>query len=252
MTGRPRSKPRMPALGPAPRGSRARARLAAERLAWVLPARSVIEFESELQLLVAVVLSAQSTDRMANRLARELLERYPGPAELAAADLPEVERILRPIGFYRAKSRAVVAASRALLDREGGALPRTLDELVTLPGIGRKSASAILVIGFGLPAIVSDRHLIRVAGRLRLVSAPVPLTVERQLKRLLPSEAWTPLSLRMTLHGRRTCLARRPVCGSCVLNDFCPSSATTDWPMERRVALALSLRDRSPAGRSPR
>lgn len=206
------------------------------------PARSEIEFASPLQLLLAVILSAQSTDRMANRLARELLDSYPTVDKLAGAELGAVERILRPIGFFRAKARLVVGCSRVLLERFDGQLPESLKELVTLPGIGRKSANAILAIGFGAPAIVADRHLIRVAGRLRIVSGVSPQLIEVELKRRLPEADWTPFSLRMTRHGRYTCIARRPLCERCVLNDFCPSSSTRGWPAERRRALAFSLR----------
>jgi endonuclease-3 len=224
-----------------PRGARRRAELTVERLAWVLPARSEIAFESAFQLLVATILSAQSTDRMANRLTRELMNRYPVPAALAAADLGEVERILRPIGFFRTKSRAVIAGSRVLVQRYGGAVPASMAELLTLPGIGRKSANAILGTGFGMPAVITDRHLIRVAYRLRLVSGNAPGLVEAQLRHLLPGRDWTPLSLRMTLLGRYVCLARRPLCERCVLNDFCPSSTTAGRPMGERRSITLSL-----------
>jgi len=231
----------LPAPGRTPRGARHRARLTAERLAWVHKARSDIVFESPFQLLVGIVLSAQSTDRMANQLMPELLKRYPGPETLATADPADVERILRPIGFFRAKTRAVMAASRILLERYGGTVPHTMAELLTLPGIGRKTANAILSIGFGAPAVVTDRHVIRVAGRLRLVAGTAPQLVEAQLRYLLPRGDWTPFSLRMVLHGRYVCIARRPLCEQCVLNDFCPTSTTAGWPMEERRKLSLSL-----------
>jgi len=118
-------------------------------------------------------------------------------------------------------------------------------ELLALPGIGRKSANVILGTGFGMPAVITDRHLIRVAGRLRLVSGSAPGLVEAQLRHLLPGGEWTPFSLRMTLHGRYVCLARRPLCERCVLNDFCPSSATAGWPTAERRRLSFSLAGRS-------
>lgn len=239
--GKSRSEQALSFRGQLPRGAGRRAELTVKRLAWVLPARSEIPFESLFQLLVATVLSAQSTDRMANRLTRELMNRYPVPGALAAADPGEVERILRPIGFFRTKSRAVIAASRALVQRYQGAVPASMAELLTLPGIGRKSANVILGTGFGIPAVITDRHLIRVAGRLRLVSGSAPGLVEAQLRHLLPGREWTPFSLRMTLHGRYVCLARRPLCERCVLNDFCPSSTTAGWPAARRRGLSLSL-----------
>lgn len=225
----------------APRGAAHRARLTAKRLALVHPARSELEFRNPFQLLVAVVLSAQSTDRMANQLARVLLMHYPDPAALAAADQGDVEQVLRPIGFFRTKSSLLIAASRMLIDRYGGQVPTTMQDLLNLPGVGRKTASAILGVGFGMPAVTTDRHLIRVAVRLNLVSGANPESVEAQLQSLLPRRDWTPFSLRMTLHGRYVCLARRPLCERCILNDFCPSSTTAGWPMTRRHHLVRSL-----------
>ena len=245
MARKSRSEQVLPFPGQLPRGARRRAELTVKRLARVLPARSEIPFESLFQLLVATVLSAQSTDRMASRLTRELMNRYPVPEALAAADPGEVERILRPIGFFRTKSRAVIAASRALVQRHRGAVPASMAELLALPGIGRKSANVILGTGFGMPAVITDRHLIRVADRLRLVSGRAPGLVEAQLGHLLPGGEWTPFSLRTTLHGRYVCLARRPLCERCVLNDFCPSSATAGWPTAERRRLSFSLAGRS-------
>lgn len=178
---------------------------------------------------------------MANHLARVLLMRYPEPAALAAADPAEVERLLRPIGFFRSKSRSLIAASRMLVERYSSNVPRSTEELLALPGVGRKTANAILGVGFGVPAVTTDRHLIRVALRLRLVSDASPQLVEAELKTLLPRRKWTPFSLRMTLHGRYICVARRPLCERCVLNDFCPSSTTAVWPMRRRQQLVRSL-----------
>lgn len=198
-------------------------------------------FESPFQLLVGIVLSAQSTDRMVNQLMPELLARYPEPETLAAADPADVERLLRPTGFFRAKTRALMAASRVLLERYGGMVPDTIAELLSLPGIGRKTANAILGVGFGVPAVVTDRHVIRVAGRLQLVAGTAPQLVEAQLRYLLPRGDWTPFSLRMVLHGRYVCVARRPLCEHCVLNDFCPTSTTAGWPVEERRKLSLSL-----------
>lgn len=179
---------------------------------------------------------------MAGRLASALLERYPGPAALAAADPAEVERILRPIGFFRAKTRALIAAGRLLEVRYAGDVPGSMAELLSLPGVGRKSANAVLGVGFGAPAIITDRHLIRVARRLRLVSSTAPPVVEAQINRVLPRKDWTSFSLRMTLHGRYVCLERRPRCERCVVNDFCPSSSTAGWPLEERRRIALALK----------
>jgi len=210
-------------------------------LAWVHKARTDIAFDSPFHLLVAIVLSAQSTDAMAEQLTRKLLERYPSPETLASADPADVEHLLRPVGFFRAKSRALMAASRVLLERYGGNVPDSMAELLTVPGVGRKTANAILAGGFGVPAVVTDRHVIRVAGRLRLVAGKAPELVEAQLRYLLPRGDWTPFSLRMVLHGRYVCVARRPFCEQCVLNDYCPTSTTAGWSMEERRRLSLSL-----------
>jgi len=227
--------------GAVPRGARARARLTAERLARVHPARSELEFGSAYELLVVTILSAQSTNRLANQIGASLFARYPDPAALAEAKLEDVEDIVRQIGFYRTKARTVVAAARAVAERHGGAVPGTMTELLTIPGVGRKSANVVLGLAFGAPSIVADRHAMRLAHRLRLVSEAEPGRVEAQLGRLLPRPEWRAFSLRMTLHGRHVCLARRPLCERCVLNDLCPSSSTRAWPAEARLALSLSL-----------
>ncbi|MGH7919311.1 MAG: endonuclease III domain-containing protein [Candidatus Dormibacteraceae bacterium] len=204
-------------------------------------ARPALLFRNPYELLVAIILSAQTTDRRVNELTPALFSRYPNPDALAGATLWDLESLLRPIGFYRIKSKTIRSACRALVERYGGTVPTSMADLLTLPGVGRKTANAFLVAGLGQPGIVTDRHLIRVAGRLALVDETEPERVERMLMRLLPRRAWGSFSLRMTLHGRAVCLARRPRCERCVLNDFCPSSTTRDWPTERRLALALSF-----------
>jgi endonuclease-3 len=232
-------KPRPARLPP---GSRERAELAAERLTWVHEQRSDLDFRDMYGLAIATLLAAQTTDLTVNAITRRLFERYPDPRALARADLPDLEEILRPVGYFRAKAKTIQAAGQVLTERFGGEVPTTIDELVTIPGIGRKTASAVLAAGLGEPAIVTDRHVMRVAARLRLVSEEDPEKIERQLARLLPRDRWTGFSMRMTLHGRYVCLARRAECERCVLNDFCPSSSTRSRTPEERLLLSLSLR----------
>lgn len=236
-----RARRRARPLATVPRGARTRALLAAERLSWVHPARTELEFTNPFQLLVTTILSAQSTDRRANQLGASLLERYPDAAALASARLDDVEDIIRPVGFFRAKARTLRTAAKVVAERHRGVVPCTMPQLLTVPGIGRKSANLVLGLAFGRPGIVTDRHLVRVAHRLRLVSETEPDRVEQQLVRLLPRRDRTDFSLRMTLHGRYVCIARRPLCERCVLNDFCPSSSTRGWPAGTRLALSLSL-----------
>jgi endonuclease-3 len=153
-----------------------------------------------------------------------LFERYPTAVDLAAADVAEVERILKPTGFFRAKTQAIIACARALVDRYGGEVPGRMEDLVTLPGIGRKTANVILGVSFGVPGFAVDTHVIRLTNRLGLVATRDPVKIEAIVTRMVPPEEWTGLSLRLILHGRRICEARRPRCEECVLNDFCPSS----------------------------
>lgn len=233
-----------------PPGAKSRARQAVGRLAWVHPATSELEFANAYELLVATILSAQTTDRRVNQVTQGLFARYPDPVALAAARLSDLETVLRPIGFFRAKARTVQAAGRDLVERHGGKVPARMSELLGIPGVGRKSANAVLVVAFGTPGIVTDRHVIRVAQRLELVADAEPERVERQLRRILPRKDWGTFSLRMTRHGRSICVARRPRCVRCVLNDFCPSSTTRSWPPEERLRLSFSLRSTAePLGR---
>jgi endonuclease III len=241
-----------PRLARVPPGSRQRAELAAERLAWVHDQRSDLAFRNMYELAIATILAAQTTDVTVNTLTRVLFERYPDASSLGTAGLPDLEEILRPVGYFRAKARTIQAAGQTISDRFEGSVPTTIDELVTIPGIGRKTASVVLAAGMGQPAIVTDRHVMRVAERLRLTSEQDPDKIERQLARLLPPERWTGFSMRMTLHGRYVCLARRAACERCVLNDFCPSSSTRTWAPEERLRLSLSLRGTRSSPDGPR
>ena len=209
---------------PRPRGARERARLTVERLRDLYPAVTELTHENAFQLLIATILSAQTTDRSVNLVTPELFRRYPTPEDLAAADPAVVESLIKPTGFFRAKTQRIIAASRKLVELFGGEVPQDMDDLVKIPGIGRKTANVILGAGFGVPGFAVDTHVIRLTNRLGLVHTKDPVKIEYQVCSMVPSEEWTALSLRLILHGRRVCDARRPRCEECVLNDFCPSS----------------------------
>ncbi len=195
-----------------------------ERLRDLYSAATELTHENAFQLLIATILSAQTTDRSVNGVTPELFRRYPTAHDLAAANPAEVERIIKPTGFFRAKTQRIIAASRKLVEAFGGNVPETMEELVQIPGIGRKTANVILGAGFDVPGFAVDTHVIRLTNRLKLVATKDPVKIEMQVCSMVPKEEWTALSLRLILHGRRICVARRPRCEECVLNDFCPSS----------------------------
>jgi endonuclease-3 len=178
------------------------------------------------QLLIATILSAQTTDRSVNSITPRLFSRYPTAADLAAADPAVVQELIKPTGFFRLKTGRIIGASRKLVELFGGEVPGNIDDLVKLPGIGRKTANVILGVGFGVPGFAVDTHVKRLTNRLKLVSTKDPVKIEKQVCSIVPKEEWTGLSLRLILHGRRVCIARRPRCEECILNDFCPSSRT--------------------------
>jgi len=221
---KPRARKRTPKVAPAPRGARLRAELAVERLKAIYPAACELDHTGPYQLLIATILSAQTTDRSVNSVSPELFRRYPTAHDLAAADPAEVEGIIKPTGFFRAKTRAIIAAARALVERFGGEVPPRMEDLVTIPGIGRKTANVILGVGFDIPGFAVDTHVTRLSNLLKLTNSRDPVKIEAQVTKLVPAEEWTGLSLRLILHGRRVCVARRPRCEECVLGDFCPSS----------------------------
>ena len=224
--GRKPAKRRAPkrALPRLPRGARERAALAVKRLAGIYPAACELDHQNPFQLTVATILSAQTTDKMVNLVTPELFARYPTAADLAAADLADVERIIKPTGFFRNKARAIIACAHAIVDRFGGEVPSRMEDLVTLPGIGRKTANVILGVAFDVPGFAVDTHVTRLTNRLRLVATRDPQKIEALVTKMVPPVEWTGLSLRLILHGRRVCEARRPRCEVCVMNDFCPSS----------------------------
>jgi endonuclease-3 len=220
------SRKRAAALPRLPPGARIRAKLTYERLRDAYPAVTELSHLDPFQLLIATILSAQTTDRSVNLVTPELFRRYPTAADLAAADPAVVQVLIKPTGFFRAKTRSITAASRKLVELFGGVVPNTLDDLVKLPGIGRKTANVILGVGFDVPGFAVDTHVTRLTNRIKLTSSKDPVKIERQVCSIVPKEEWTGLSLRLILHGRRICIARRPRCEQCILNDFCPSSST--------------------------
>jgi endonuclease-3 len=227
---KPKKGPRLP---PLPRGARTRAKLTYERLRELYPAVTELAHRDPFQLLIATILSAQTTDRSVNSITPELFNRYPTPADLAAADPAVVQELIKPTGFFRLKTGRIIGASRKLVELFGGEVPGNIEDLVKLPGIGRKTANVILGVGFGVPGFAVDTHVTRLTNRLKLVSTKDPVKIERQVCSIVPKEEWTGLSLRLILHGRRICIARRPRCEECILNDFCPSSTTRPKPGRR-------------------
>lgn len=186
-------------------------------------ARCELDFADPLQLLVATVLSAQSTDVGVNRVTPALFARYPDAAHYAGADRAELEELIRPTGFFRNKAAALIGIGEALVEHFGGVVPDRLEDLVTLPGVGRKTANVVLGHAFGIPGITADTHVIRVAGRLGWTASSRPEQVEQDLDRLFEPVLWTRLSDTLIFHGRRCCHARRPACGACPVAGDCPS-----------------------------
>jgi endonuclease-3 len=185
-----------------------------------------LDFENAFQLLVATVLSAQTTDKRVNLTTPALFAKYPAPEDLAAANPEGVEEILKPTGFFRAKTKSVMGLSVALRDRFGGEVPGTMAELVTLPGVGRKTANVVLGNAFDVPGLTVDTHFQRLVHRFKWTDETDPVKIEMAVGELIPRKDWTILSHRLIWHGRRMCHARRPACGVCPLARLCPSFGT--------------------------
>ena len=178
---------------------------------------------SPLELLVATILSAQTTDKRVNLVTPVLFARYKTAADYAAADREDMEKIIQSTGFYRAKTASLIALGQALCDRYGGEVPGKLKDLVTLPGVGRKTANVVLGNAFGVPGITGDTHFARLAGRFGWTTQTDPVKIESDVAALFPRSEWTNLSHRLIWHGRRVCHARRPACGACSVAHWCPS-----------------------------
>jgi endonuclease-3 len=197
-----------------------------DRLTEAYPdAHCALDHRNAFELLAATILSAQCTDARVNMVTPSLFEHYPTAHELADAAQEDVEEIIRSTGFFRSKAKSLIGMARALVERHDGEVPRSMDELTALPGVGRKTANVILGNAFDMnEGVVVDTHVARLSHRLGLVTGDDPVKIERKLMQLVPRERWTMLSHLLIEHGRRVCDARRPRCGECVLADTCPSS----------------------------
>jgi endonuclease-3 len=182
---------------------------------------TALDYESPFQLLVVTVLSAQTTDENVNRVAPILFERYPTVSDLAEANPEEVEAIVYSTGFYRQKTKSIITLAQAIEEEFGGEVPMSIEELVRLPGVGRKTASVLLAEAWGVPAIAVDTHVKRVSRRLGLTAQADPVKIEQDLKALFPESAWSGVSMRFIQFGRDICDARRPLCGECELFGLC-------------------------------
>jgi endonuclease III len=186
-------------------------------------AHAELDFQNPFQLLVATVLSAQTTDKRVNLTTPALFAKYPTPEDLAAANPEDVAEILHPVGFFNAKTKSVMGLSAALIERFGGQVPRKLEDMVTLPGVGRKTANVVLGNAYGVPGITVDTHFGRLSRRFGWTTSEDPVKVEAEVGELIPKKDWVLLSHRLIWHGRRICHARKPACGACPVADWCPS-----------------------------
>lgn len=186
-------------------------------------ARYELNWSTPFELLVATILAAQCTDERVNRVTATLFQKYQGPRAFAEADTAELEEDLKPTGFYKQKAKSVQGMSRELLAKFGGEVPRTIDELVTLPGVARKTANVVLNTAFNLPSgIIVDTHVARVSQRMGLTKKEKSEDIEQDLMKLIPQDQWTFFGPATVLHGRYTCTARKPKCEECPFNDLCP------------------------------
>jgi endonuclease-3 len=227
---------RKPAAGRKPTGTRARraarpapdpgrALAVLKRLKREFPgAKCALEHETPHQLLVATILSAQCTDARVNLVTRDLFRKYPDAAAFAAADPAELERDVKSTGFFRMKARALREMSQDVLTKHGGEVPRTMEDLTALRGVGRKTANVVLGNAFGIPGLVVDTHVRRLSNRLGFTAQQDPVRIETELCGLFPRTWWTLSSHLLILHGRATCKARRPACPECAVRDLCPSA----------------------------
>ena len=211
-----------------PRTAKGRATIVVERLSKLYPGTAAelcaLGSTTAYQLLVATILSAQCTDERVNLVTPAVFARYPEPEDLAAADPAELEALIRPTGFFHAKAKSLIGMGRGVVERYDGEIPTELTDLVTLPGVGRKTGNVIRSVAFSLPGLPVDTHVGRLARRLGLTTETDPVKVERDLCAIVPKKDWGALSLRLILHGRAVCASRRPACERCVLADICPSA----------------------------
>ena len=205
-----------------------RARVIMDRLAELYPdAHIMLDYGTPYQLLIAVIMSAQTTDAGVNKVTPVLFERFPEPEDLAGADPDEVEEIIRPTGFFRNKTKSIMGAARMIVSEYGGEVPDTMEGLISLPGVARKTANIVISNAFGkVEGIAVDTHVFRLAHRFGLSGEKDPDKVERDLMEVFPHDEWFHVNYRFIDHGRAVCTAKRPVCGACTLNDVCPAAFT--------------------------
>jgi endonuclease III len=231
----------VPAEAPSHTALVRRARRINRELAEMYPdVRTELNFTTPLELLVATILSAQTTDKLVNQVTPVLFSRYRTAADYASADRAELEKIIQATGFFRAKANSLIGLGQALCDRYGGEVPGKQKDLVTLPGVGRKTANVVLGDAFGVPGITVDTHFGRLARRLRWTTQEDPVKVEQEVGGLFPRKEWTLLSHRLIWHGRRVCHSRRPACGACGIGRLCPSFGLgpTDEATARKLVKA--------------
>ena len=208
-----------------PRGARARADEVVRRLRAEYPdVRCALDHHNAFELLAATILSAQTTDERVNMVTPALFAKYPTPADLAAANPVDVETIVQSTGFFRSKTKSLIGMATALEERFGGEVPSALEDLVTIPGTGRKTGNVVRSVWFGLPGLPVDTHVTRLSALLKLTNETDAVKIELDLNGIVEPDERGLLSLRLIEHGRQVCIARRPRCGECVLNDICPSA----------------------------
>jgi endonuclease-3 len=230
--------PAVPILPPPPAGLVRRARKIDRILAETYPdARAELDFDNPFECLVVTVLSAQTTDKRVNAVRPTLFAAYPDAKAMAAADRVHLEQIVGPLGFFRAKTDSLLRLSAALVEEHGGEVPRKLEQLVKLPGVGRKTANVVLGNAFGLPGITVDTHFGRLARRFGWTEQTDPVKVEHEVGALFPKRDWTMLSHHLIWHGRRRCHAQKPACGACPVAKLCPSYGA--GPTDPEVAAKL-------------
>jgi len=208
-----------------PRGAKARTTATAELLRELYPdVKCALDHKNAYELLAATILSAQSTDMRVNMVTPTLFAKYPTPADLAVADPSEVETIVQSTGFFRAKTQSLIGMAQTVVENFGGEVPVALDDLVTLPGVGRKTGNVVRSVWFHEPGLPVDTHVTRLSARLKLTNETDPVKIELDLDELLPPPEWGDFSLRLIEHGRRVCDAKRPRCSECTLAGICPSA----------------------------
>ena len=183
-----------------------------------------LNFDGPFELLIGCILSAQCTDKRVNEVTPGLFRKYPTPYEFSKSDQSELEQEIRSCGFYRAKAKSMLNCSKALVEEHSGEVPRTMDELTKLAGVGRKTANVVLGNYFGIPGIIVDTHIKRLSTRLGLTTNSDPTKIEYDLNELIPQEKWTIFSNSLGDHGRTVCYARKPMCGDCMISNLCPSA----------------------------